>query len=302
MNRLKNKLQNARGASMIIALVFMLICLFVGGSVLVAATMNTKRLEHEDKYQVFLDRRSAASLISDELKTDDSDPLRLVIYEIQERRQTDDLKKDGNLPTNPITAPATYRYRFEVYGGSDPLKGMKKLVIGSAIRNFEKEGHNLESPTKIDLVYNETRTDHTGKKVVEVVTAHDLSGLLVGKPSGEERPNGQVNVAISTDAVELRPENKAYTVDFRMDDKSNFIVGFDYTYEDESSVVHTDDFSMLEVRLYGSKAIANPPAVFVENIVDKSEGLYGKCTRIETTTTTSSIIWDDPVVRKEGTN
>lgn len=73
MNLITRKLRSQSGASMLIALVFMMFCLFVGGSVLAAASANGYRVKHLGLQQATLDQRSAAWLISDELQAlDDS--------------------------------------------------------------------------------------------------------------------------------------------------------------------------------------------------------------------------------------
>ncbi|MCI2000465.1 MAG: hypothetical protein LKJ75_06940 [Clostridia bacterium] len=65
---MKNKLKNENGASIIIALVFFLICASVGASILAAAKANSSRLVLQKKTeQAYLTVRSAAMLIADTL-------------------------------------------------------------------------------------------------------------------------------------------------------------------------------------------------------------------------------------------
>lgn len=69
MKPLINKLRQRTGASMLIALVFMLFCIFIGGSVLAAATANSARMQRKvDDDQEYLTLRSAAALLIDELR------------------------------------------------------------------------------------------------------------------------------------------------------------------------------------------------------------------------------------------
>lgn len=64
----KCKLQNENGASIIIALLFFLICTSVGVSVFAAAKANSSRLAFQKKTeQAYLSVRSAAMLVSDTL-------------------------------------------------------------------------------------------------------------------------------------------------------------------------------------------------------------------------------------------
>ena len=68
MNRLTNKLKNNSGASMIIALLFFLICATVGISVLAAAKANAGRLlAQRENEQAYLTVRSAAQLMRSSL-------------------------------------------------------------------------------------------------------------------------------------------------------------------------------------------------------------------------------------------
>ena len=95
MKRTLNKLKSNTGASIILALMFMLICVFIGGSVLVAATVNGGRLSGERaEKQAELSQRSIASvfvkMLADEDRkfdlrydfgsTDIDDPLKKAIY------------------------------------------------------------------------------------------------------------------------------------------------------------------------------------------------------------------------------
>ncbi len=69
MNKLKIKLKSQKGASMIIALLFFLICSTVGISVLAAAKANTGRLlAQRENEQAYLTVRSAAQLMRSSLE------------------------------------------------------------------------------------------------------------------------------------------------------------------------------------------------------------------------------------------
>ena len=68
MNNIKRKLRSKAGASMILALLFLMFCSFVGGSVLVSATANAYRVAHLQEQQDFLHQRSAALLLAEELR------------------------------------------------------------------------------------------------------------------------------------------------------------------------------------------------------------------------------------------
>ena len=75
--KIKEKLQSSKGASLIIALVFMLFCAMVGSAVLAAATANGGRVAAlKSDQQDYLNQRSAATLLQDELTI--SEPLLVI--------------------------------------------------------------------------------------------------------------------------------------------------------------------------------------------------------------------------------
>ncbi len=68
MGRVRAKLRSSSGASMLIALSFLLLCLTVGAVVLTAASSNAGRMAHaQSSQQAYLTVSSAAGLLRDEL-------------------------------------------------------------------------------------------------------------------------------------------------------------------------------------------------------------------------------------------
>lgn len=83
MKQLKRKLRSNAGASMIFALVFLLFCVFIGGSVLAAATANAGRVASmTTDQQEYLSQRSAALVMADMLTETDDAPMQLIIKEV----------------------------------------------------------------------------------------------------------------------------------------------------------------------------------------------------------------------------
>ncbi|NCB62072.1 MAG: hypothetical protein EOM52_00410 [Clostridia bacterium] len=69
INRIRAKLHSSSGASMAIALLFLLLCLTVGAVVLTAAASNAGRMSHSrESQQDYLTVSSAARLLRDELE------------------------------------------------------------------------------------------------------------------------------------------------------------------------------------------------------------------------------------------
>lgn len=80
---IKQKLQSNRGASMIMAMVFLLFCLLIGGSVLATATANGSRIENmTQNQQEYYSQRSAMLLMSDLLLGEDGQELQVVVTDV----------------------------------------------------------------------------------------------------------------------------------------------------------------------------------------------------------------------------
>lgn len=82
MNKIMQKLHSRSGASMLLAMVFIMFCTFIGGTVLAAATANGSRvakLTHSQ--QAYLSQRSAALVLADQLTKDADNGLQLTIVE-----------------------------------------------------------------------------------------------------------------------------------------------------------------------------------------------------------------------------
>lgn len=80
MSSIKQKLHSKTGASMLLALMFMMVCLFIGGTVLASATANGRRVANmQSDEQEYLSQRSAMLLLADMLQTSSGDELSLII-------------------------------------------------------------------------------------------------------------------------------------------------------------------------------------------------------------------------------
>ena len=101
MKQTLEKLKSNTGSTLILALLFMLICVFVGGSVLVAATVNGDRLSGKrEEQQALLNQRSIVSVMVSELSDGDTLSLSLPI------------KNDGGLKSCPIPNDANETQRM----------------------------------------------------------------------------------------------------------------------------------------------------------------------------------------------
>ena len=129
--KIKEKLQSSKGASLIIALVFMLFCAMVGSAVLAAATANGGRVAAlKSDQQDYLNQRSAATLLQDELTI--SEPL-LVITKTT-TTTTRYTVGDGGVTTQIGNAVKETTLNFDV-SGSIQTK-LDRLLFESAILRY----------------------------------------------------------------------------------------------------------------------------------------------------------------------
>lgn len=122
MRNLKSKLRQSRGASIIIAMVFMLMCVFVGGSVLTAATANASRVRHLAKTQEFLNQKSAAMILCDELRVPEDAQLKLIIRKTgnKDLRFSPSINKDNMTPMQKVVYEAAVQRYLVKNGLSSP--------------------------------------------------------------------------------------------------------------------------------------------------------------------------------------
>lgn len=113
MFSLKKKLHSQRGASMLMAMIFLMFCLLIGGTVLGAATANGSRIEHlVIEQQEFLAQRSAALVMGDMLTASDGTELQLIIKDVQSYDAENDITTHTVSYTSPgmvnITSEANF--------------------------------------------------------------------------------------------------------------------------------------------------------------------------------------------------
>lgn len=155
MNQFRDKLRSRAGASMMLALVFMLFCAFVGGSVLASATANAQRVGDLQEQQEFLLERSAALLLSDQLQLDSDQHLRLKVVDAQKSIQEVTITNGGGIvnqgdPTQAreitftlqtnVGTLSQMKLTSTAYSGTSYLNG----VVGAPV---EREGKTVQITT-----------------------------------------------------------------------------------------------------------------------------------------------------------
>lgn len=144
--KIKEKLLSSKGASLIIALVFMLFCAMVGSAVLAAATANGGRVAAlKSDQQDYLNQRSAATLLQDELTM--SEPL-LVITKTT-TTTTRYTVGDGGVTTQIGNAVKETTLNFDV-SGSIQTK-LDRLLFESAILRYMGQ-NDMQDYYKTDII------------------------------------------------------------------------------------------------------------------------------------------------------
>ena len=138
MNIFKKKLRSRAGASMIIAMVFMLFCSFIGGTVLASATANAQRVAQMAEQQDFLLERSAALLASDQLQLGEGKYLRLSVADSE--RLIEEMQKGNGGVFDPTGRTGTQRViTFQVNTNLPALTDMHRLVLETTVYRFLRE-------------------------------------------------------------------------------------------------------------------------------------------------------------------
>lgn len=143
MNPISRKLRAKTGASMLIALLFLMFCLFVGSSVLASATANSRRTAQNTVQQEFLSQRSAAMLMAEEIDGPFGIGLELTIADtVRTCRSLLTLPGPGTDPEPDPDAPATLEriIAFQAPFSVDaPMTAMQRLLYEGAVCRYLKE-------------------------------------------------------------------------------------------------------------------------------------------------------------------
>lgn len=150
MQSLKEKLHSAKGSSLLIVMVYFLLCLFVGGVVLTAATANGGRLaamkaDHQANYA----QRSAAMVVQDELRDKTTS---LVIDKITTTTRV-------TSTNGATTVSETVTYALEI-SGQDGTSMLENIIQQAAAKVYLEqvleEGARSTTPTFDKLMHVDT--------------------------------------------------------------------------------------------------------------------------------------------------
>lgn len=271
MNPVMRKLKSKRGASMLLAMMFMAFCVFVGGSVLSAAAANGSRVAKQAKdQQAYLSQRSAAIVIADELKGHPDDQLQMTVVE----KTTETTVK---IPGRTDAVSANTTVSFELY----PAEYLDENNIKTVVTKTEFQ--KLLYEAAVDLYMS------TGSKNTYAVPTFKNFNFAQAYTYSFEAPKPALELTV------------ADPIDNDMEIKGSLLVNSDY----DLQVDFIDD-SKLSVFLNANVGTSEPVVVesSKEELVVEGSGkavtTSTKVTTTKITTTTTIIRWDDPVIRKGG--
>lgn len=280
MKSILNKLRSRAGASMILAMVFMLFCSFIGGTVLASATANAQRVAQMAEQQDFLLERSAALLVSDQLQLDDGDQLRLNV--IDSLKTINEVTITGGGVVTPTGESEVQRVIAFQVSTNTTMTSMHRLMMEATVWRYLRENAAGES-------YSVVFQNFPGG-------SDDLNDFLFqytmpGAESSEYGIEGTMHVSASvsgSSGVSI-PD---YTAGFSCGRGSN-LYDFFVDFGEDSQVMMT---------VNGYSGTSTPITV----VAPASEGFltgdddptgYIQVTSVATQTT---IAWEDPMIEKGG--
>lgn len=308
MRNIKRKLRSRVGASMILALVFLMFCSFVGSSVLVSATANAARLAHHREQQDFLNQRSAALLLSDELQMEEGQQLRLYIM--------DSVKLYQEMKPNATTGAGSGGYdptgregeerviTFQLITNDTDITEMQRLMLETTIWRYLRE-ELAEENRKTTVVLSNFLEDELGNDI-EKLNQFWYSYLDVGANNVVAIPANadtsvrgviQVRGTMNGDVKDIDsfPAYEAYFSSGRDSNLYDFYVDFG----DESQLRLAVD------AYFGTTNLASVPGDIhsgtIPSDIRKPNYTAGAATgyyRIVTTPKQTLISWGDPTVEK----
>lgn len=266
MNQFRDKLRSRAGASMMLALVFMLFCAFVGGSVLASATANAQRVGDLQEQQEFLLERSAALLLSDQLQLDSDQHLRLKVVDAQKSIQEVTITNGGGI-VNQGDPTQAREITFTLQTNVGTLSPMQQLMVEAAVQRY--------------LVQN-----CVGMSLSQIKFANflNVTGQYVpfAPPATEEAAQqiaGTLNVEFQGNTI------PAYEANFSCGDGE----------EQYSFFIDFGDLSQMKLT-----STAYSGTSYLNGVVGAPVEREGKTVQITTNYSNTTISWSEPFIEKGG--
>ena len=278
--KIKEKLRSSKGASLIIALVFMLFCAMVGSAVLAAATANGGRVAAlKSDQQDYLNQRSAATLLQDELTI--SEP-QLVITKTT-TTTTRYTVGDGGVTTQIGNAVKETTFNFDV-SGSIQTK-LDRLLFESAILRY-LQTNDMDGYTV--TISGFTVAGANGSADKEITSISDF--ILYNSAKGENQdPECTLTVDLSKGSVGAGTSVTNFSARVGCSGNKDNLYCFLVDFGNGTTE------GMLSLRMYA--AVSDPrTSELTEQGADESNSSI--LVRRDIETVTQTISWDSPEVMK----
>lgn len=273
MNKILRKLRSKAGESMILAMVFMLFCSFVGGSVLASATANAQRVAQIAEEQEFLLERSAALLMADELKLEKNGYFRVKVVDEDQTIQPVLISEDGGIHINGASSKdRRIAFTLQSSVSKEKITPLQQMMAEAAVKRYLLEKAPGISADKVSFA---GFPSSTGTFVAMMPTSTDKAEQII---------QGSIGVSFEPEGENV-PKIDAYT--------ANYVFG---TGEDIYSMyVDFGDMSQLKlsVSAYSGTSV-------LEDVLGAPIGEGTNTVQITTDYTNTSIYWMDPFVEKGG--
>jgi len=265
-NRMIQKMRDRSGASMLLALVFLMFCVFIGGTVLAAASANGYRAADRTKKQQYLDERSAALLLTEQLKTDEDHSFQLIVEDIKVNKQKGSVGEGGEWLGEAGNTSAERVITFRAMQNAE-MSSMQRLVMETAVWNYLKKDPVYQKDNVVLAGFLYGGAELT--KLDDFWTQPDVSaaGVLSGTISVDGK-NGDV-VFADCDMRYICGEDYSITMDFGED-------------------------SQLVIEMHALSDATEPADQSA--IKAEADGTY----QIKSTQSRTVIVWSDPVIVKGG--
>lgn len=258
--QISRKLRSRSGASMLLAMVFMLFCVFVGSTVLAASTANSYRVAHLSDQQEYLDQRSAALLLRSQL---DNGTMTIRITDLNAEKIPGTVVDGIGFVASGNASDFDYAVKVTAtLSDAEDMTAMQRLALESVARYYVEQTY--QSGTKPDVTL----------EVVQNGTTSTLSGQWTTASTG--------NIAVSGSTGSDAFAN--FNANFKCNGNFDFLVGF----QNKSQMTLEMD----------SICYRKPPVrvEYYEDIplTEDEDDAY----QILATNTITTVIFRDPVIEK----
>lgn len=283
MKELHKKLRSRVGASMILAMIFMLFCTFIGGSVLASATANAQRVAQMAEQQDFLLERSAALLVSDQFQMDSDDLLRLTVMDSMQTVYEMKKVNDGGVFEKTGRSVEQRVLSFQVTNSVE-LTDMHQLLLETTVYRYLREFAPGYAYNRIEFV------NFPGDP-----TSLDNFLFQFTLPSAESddytiQGSMQVSATVSNSSGVTIPGYSANFTSGREENLFDFFVNFG-----------ADSQVQMTLNAYhGTLSSITVPSNTTEGNIPGLEGCTGYY-QIISDITQHTISWQDPLIEKGGT-